>query len=452
MSDLPSETAAPADELITVPEISLHYSRLILPAVITTWVLCLLLGPLAVIRAWNSAQSWGPLLILLGIATLQGVLGTRWLLAPGQRLLNRGLFRFAEFILLLVLVRLFVWAAVAPPSASQLRQLLLEPMTILDGGYLLFLFFTIASWSIAGSISQIFFGMAVLPEEVQYLSARDSMSGQPQLDVFNIVNLRSNQLQSFLSYWLNGALLLVFCTAAASYDLRNMSGQSWRSVTRLGLPPELLVALILFFTLGLWLLSWGRLQVMQLRWLTEKRAVHRPVPTQWQRSSLLLITAVALLAGFLPIGSTFALARLVQALVSVVVYIVGFLISLTFLILSLLFGLFGRQPPESLQPEEILPTEPPPPLVEPSRGPGSFRHGLANPGQHLLVPGHRRYRSPVGFLPARTRLSARQPHPASALARFALGLASTVGLSFWPGRAGQPGNPPTAGPEPGPYG
>ncbi|MCA9986696.1 MAG: DUF4129 domain-containing protein [Anaerolineales bacterium] len=359
MSDV-LETTDEVVEQITVPEISIHYSRLVLPAIISTWVLCLLIGPIAVIRAWNPAINWAPLMVMLTAAALQGVFGTRWLLAPGQRLLNKGPFRIAEFVLIVVVVRLMVWATVAPPTPGQLRELLLDPLAILDGGYMLFLFFALASWSTAGSISRIFYGMAVLPEEEEYFTARRTQTDGRLPDAFGIIHLRSSQLSSFLSYWLNGALLLALCTAAASIDLQELGDGTLRNVTRLGLPSELLVALILFFVLGLWLLSWGRLQVMQLRWLTERRVVHRPVPGQWQRSSLLLIAGVALLAGFLPIGSTFALARLVEAIFNVAFQIVGFLMSLLFLLIAFLFSLFGSSPPESLQQPEPPPLEPPP--------------------------------------------------------------------------------------------
>ncbi|MCB0028791.1 MAG: hypothetical protein KDE28_12840, partial [Anaerolineales bacterium] len=71
MSDV-LETTDEIVEQITVPEISIHYSRLVLPAIISTWVLCLLIGPLAVIRAWNPAINWAPLMVMLTAAALQG--------------------------------------------------------------------------------------------------------------------------------------------------------------------------------------------------------------------------------------------------------------------------------------------------------------------------------------------------------------------------------------------
>ena len=164
---------------------------------------------------------------------------------------------------------------------------------------------------------------------------------QQKSDAFGIINLRSNQLNNFMSYWLNGALFLVLCATASSLQFESFGAEMFRTVTRLGLPPELLVGLILFMVLGLWLLSWGRLQVMQLRWLTEKREIHRPVPTQWQRFSLFLIGGVALVAGFLPIGSTFALARIIQAFLFVILQIVSFIVGLFILLIGLLFSLFS---------------------------------------------------------------------------------------------------------------
>ena len=356
MSDqLIEQTPATVDH-ITRPEISIHYSRVVLPIVIVTWVSALMLGPIGVIRTWNEDIALGGLMTFMFLAALQGVFGTRWLMAPSQRLLNRSTFRTAEIALIFVLARLLSWATLAPPTPEVWRGYLLEPLSILDGAFLLFLLLTLGAWNIAGAVTRIFYGMAILPEEETFFTEDTVFSKNRKSDAFGIINLRSNQLNSFLSYWLNGALFLIVCATAATLQFESFGADIFRNVTRLGLPPELLVGLILFMVLGLWLLSWGRLQVMQLRWLTEKSQIHRPVPTQWQRFSLILIGGVALVAGFLPIGSTFALARIIQAFIFVIIQIVGFIIGIFLLLIGLIFSLFsnGEAPPlERPEPAEF---------------------------------------------------------------------------------------------------
>src|SRR5690606_23309357 len=135
-----------------------------------------------------------------------------------------------------------------------------------------------------------------------------------------------------------------------------------RTIGRLGLRPEILFALLVYFLVGLWLISQARLSMVRARWLADGVASRPGVIASWHRASMLILLLVAVIAAFLPIGSTFAAAAILNTIVAVIaagIQILFYLLSLLSLFLvSLLFT--GEEPPE------VLPTPEPPPTPMPT--------------------------------------------------------------------------------------
>jgi hypothetical protein len=114
-----------------------------------------------------------------------------------------------------------------------------------------------------------------------------------------------------------------------------------RTIGRLGLHPTMLTALLLYFLLGFWLLSQARLAAMRVRWLADGVSAAPAITRTWHRTSLLVVAGVALVASFLPIGGTFAIARVIQAILGFFFLFLNLLMALFAFAIYLLLSLFG---------------------------------------------------------------------------------------------------------------
>src|SRR5690606_4161227 len=102
---------------------------------------------------------------------------------------------------------------------------------------------------------------------------------------------------------------------------------------------------------------------------------------QWNRTALWLIVGIAAAAALLPIGSTFALAQILQFLILIIVGIVQVLFFILVFLLNLPLSLLardtGNSEPELIEPPDLSPPDAlfvPPPLVE--AGPNLVANGL----------------------------------------------------------------------------
>src|SRR5690606_7148976 len=103
--------------------------------------------------------------------------------------------------------------------------------------------------------------------------------------------------------WLAGGFLLALFAAMTSVDIpASLEGEfTVRTIGRLGLRPEILFALLVYFLVGLWLISQARLSMVRARWLADGVASRPGVIASWHRASMLILLLVAVIAAFLPI-------------------------------------------------------------------------------------------------------------------------------------------------------
>jgi len=147
---------------------------------------------------------------------------------------------------------------------------------------------------------------------------------------------------------------MLLLTALSTIDLPSAVLGFTLNVSRLGLDPLLLTALIAYFIAGFLLVSQAKLTVKKARWLREGAAVHPEVERSWYRHSLRLIGVVAFLTAFLPIGSTTPIGRFLAWLLSYLFLAFTAMIAFLWGLLALLF-------PQS-QNSEAIPTPTPEPL------------------------------------------------------------------------------------------
>ena len=122
---------------------------------------------------------------------------------------------------------------------------------------------------------------------------------------------------------------------------------------------------LLYFILGLALLSLSRLMSLQTHWNRQRIPVSsNNLVRQWGMYSLLFLLTLAVIASLLPAGDSLGffsiLGTVVGFLIGVLVFLSLLIVNLILLLFSLPFMLFGKAPP-------FLRGAPPPPLTLPTQ-------------------------------------------------------------------------------------
>lgn len=318
-------------------------------------VTCLLMGLVELSQGLLSRPEAAYLTILIFLICLESALTTRWLADPARRLLLKWHYRLAEFVIIAFLLRLLTWAIGGWPTTNQWRGLLLNPLTLFDERYFIYLLLAFLGWLRVIGLITIFDGLLLSNDEIGFyqLPISQQMAENRPRDLD-----RPLLFATLVKGWLIGGFFLALTTALTTVGLANFS---LRTVGQLGLSPPLLLALLLYFGLGLWLISQARLATMSIRWLASRVQPRPGVVRGWQKSSFGLLLLVAILAAFLPIGSTFGLAQIMGAILAFLVGLINFLFILFTLLLALILALLGFQ----ATPGETVPSPPPLPSVTP---------------------------------------------------------------------------------------
>jgi hypothetical protein len=227
------------------------------------------------------------------------------------------------------------------------------------------------TWERAAAWTFTFTAMRFSYDEAAYyelpLAERSHTGDKP------IYTDRAQVVAHFTRSWLAfGAMSMVF-VALSTVDLPALGGgvSALRTIGRLNLPPSLLLALVVYYVLGFWLLSRARFHMFNVRWRVGHVDVDQHVQARWQRGSAVALVLVALVASFLPIGSTFGAARILYAIVNVLFFAANVIIFAFITLLGAILSLFGRNVPSPDPPAlDPIPLLPPPAAVEPV-APGS---------------------------------------------------------------------------------
>lgn len=307
-------------------------------------VCALMMGPIVLVWQVDPTGPWRFMPILVFIVAAESVLTRRWLEWPGRRH-GRPYYSLAELTLLLAVTPLFLWLASGrvpfPASAS---EFLVNPLTLFDLELVLYMLLTVVVWERAHSWARLFIALSITNHEIKYFTST-SLQRWSDRSIILPLKDRTELLHSFVRGWMVGGMILVITAALTTFDVRAASlsivgSSQLRSVARLGLPPVLLLALLVYFIGGLWLISLGRIVVLKARWLADGSQRDLTLTRKWQSWAFALLVVAALVASALPIGSTFPLYQIVQAIGSVVATIVlgmmSFLTLLIYLVISLL--------------------------------------------------------------------------------------------------------------------
>jgi hypothetical protein len=325
-------------------------------------------------------MKWLPFSFFLFLVCLEGCYTTLWLQQPERRLLNHTAYRAAEALLLALLLRVFAWTLTESwPQLADIPEILRLPQTIfLDAPFIFVGILSLIAWVRTIQLSKTFSDLSIDQAEVYYYSQL------PNQRVSSDKPVRINRGEIVLSVfrqWIGGAFILAILTSMSNFDVMEIYRGSTLALARLGLRPELLLFLLLYFMAGLSLLSQAHLAAMNARWLINGVIRRGQVERSWHRYTLWLLGGIALLAAFLPIGSTFAIGNFLQAIFWGISTAASFILSLLSTLLALILLLFSGDPAAEPAEPLVQPTLPPlptptPTLIPPTLLPQTVDTGL----------------------------------------------------------------------------
>lgn len=335
------------------------------PLLVSVLVTALLSSLLVLTEILTRSNTWLPYSGFLFFVTLESCYTTLWLQQPERRLLNHTSYRAAEVLLLALLLRLFSWSVIGNwPHLAELPEILARPhLFLLDGPFIFSGIVSLFAWERSVSLARTFTQLAIDQAEVYYYSQPNSLRSASDKPV------RTNRgeiVLSFFRQWIGGALLLAVITSMSNYDVVEIYQGSTLAGARLGLRTELVLFLLLYFLAGFALLSQARLAAMNARWLINGVTRAGRVEQSWHRYTLLLLGGIALVAAFLPIGSTIAIGRILQMIVWVLSTAASIILTLFSTLLAWIISLFTGDAPPPTQEPLVQPTLPPLPTVTPT--------------------------------------------------------------------------------------
>jgi hypothetical protein len=342
--------------------------RIIRPVLISLLATAVSIAMLVIVEVLYPEQPWQLITLLVFFVALEGAYTATWLENPASRPIDRGTYRVAEVLVLIVLARIFSWVVFAGdlPTRADIQVFLVSPLAFLSiGNFFTTVIIMMSGWWISVSISKTFAGLDISEEEYQFYTLPQA-NQKEQADNRPIQIPRDELFNKYLAIFLSVGMGLVVMAAMSTFEVGEfVTVSNPFDFTRLGLRSAMVWALMLYFLSGLWLLSHGRLLRINARWLMDGIAKDADLERTWQRNSLIIILVIALFAAFLPIGSTFAISQLMATIIQGFYFVASRLFGLfTFLFASLLVLLSDTsETTEPIQPEPI-PTIPPQPPVE----------------------------------------------------------------------------------------
>ena len=338
---------------------------LLRPAVIAALVGCLLVALTSFVRHIGPGlpETYLHVLRITSIgAALVGGYTTTILVRPEQRQRRTFGFRLAELGLILFAARVVLWATVEgwPAPAAMVLQpfaVLLTLIFIVNG------LFILIGWGMAVLVTNDFLAMGLQADELADLEAASRpISG----DDHRIQSDRGALVRRFSERWAIGGMLLIVLTAASQVG---MGSNGFFALVRQDIAGGVIGAAIVYFVLGLLLLTFGHLAALRARWQLAKLPNEATIVRNWPFYACGLLLVVAAVAFLMPLGGTFRLAQLMGLVMRAISGAIYLLMGLILGLIALLFGGDeevieepAREQPEISAPliEPVQPAEAPP--------------------------------------------------------------------------------------------
>jgi len=310
------------------------------PALLILMVSMIDVALLAFLRQYvpDMAPAMGWTILGLGVlAASIGVTTTTWLALPDQRLRRSSGYRAAEIALLLTVARAAVWALQGIPDPL---LVLTDPIRVFVDGYFLSAAITVlCTWFAAIDFTNDMVQLALQPDEL-WLSRRarfgaaDSVRAAP--------TDRVGVVQRFLGRWVGWGIFLILLASTLRLGITR---PSFWALGRQDVDLGVVGAILLYFVVGLLLLSQGQLAMLRARWTLAHLPAAPGVARVWPLYTAVVLLAFAVIAAFLPLGDTYLLSLLLSTILNAafaLLYFLFRLITVAFLMLLALFPFSDR--------------------------------------------------------------------------------------------------------------
>ena len=334
-----------AAETFTLPERNTFGDYVIQPLLLTVMMTCISISIVALGRSIMPQWWGGTLLIGMVLATVEAIYSFRVLMHSGSRGISITRYRLVEIGMLALVLKVVTfigrpWAGIWPEVELFIRQ----PGAFFTVEYILMVILAIIVWAMT-------YGTMIDFESL-----------------YDPITFRTERIPAITKiaarfYWGGGILVICSGVALLIGELGLMEGlSSLAQVNRASIGGVVVNALI-YFMVGLVMLSQVRLTTMLTRWHIQQVNVDSDLGKQWAKYGLIFLVIVGLLVLFLPTGYSvgiFASARyFFSFLAQIAIIIVQLIVLLITLPLTLLASLFGNQPPGGA----AAPPVAPPPVV-----------------------------------------------------------------------------------------
>lgn len=290
------------------------------------------------------APAWALLTPLLFCVTLESIFTTMWLSHPDRRTLNHTYYRLSEFLVILLITRVYIWFIVGGwPQFDLLGDYLRYPWILFNDGVFIIAAISIAfSWFYARMASYLFAQLALDEAEVAYYVQppnRREMGNQP------VMRNRQEITEIFFVQWMWGGGILIVIVAITTIDLPSVTlSTGGLGLARLGLSPFVVLGALFYFLAGLGLLSEARFETLNARWLYLNARKEPQVERAWYRYGLWFLVLLGVIAAFLPLGSTSLIGQVIEQFLLIITGLITILGYFFVMLFSLLFPPFT--PPE----------------------------------------------------------------------------------------------------------
>jgi len=290
------------------------------------------------------------------LVSWEGIQSERLMRRRGIGYTDRAQYRLVEAIVMLILFRLLrhlpqgwraLWADVSRWGKD--ASLFLD-YPFLAGGIAMLLL-----WLIAIAITRNLYLLELHPSEI----SPDPTS--PDYDRWiSAPGQRTDRqavLREIIRHFFSGGVILLILTGFARLDVP--------AIYRYQAPPlsGLVVNVMIYFALGLALISQAHFSILQASWQLRRIDVSPSLGTRWAWQAVAFLALLVALALALPTGYSVGLPQAISFLVTVIVgifsYLGSFLLYLVSLLVGLLASLLGTQR-ESVAPQRPSPTQLPP--------------------------------------------------------------------------------------------
>lgn len=310
------------------------------PLVVATMMTCLAVSVVQLLHVLVPTWSGVYLTLIVFLAALEAVAAGR--LVRRHRLRGRELlgFRAGEWLLILIALKLGSYAAQGVDTLLADITLWREDIGhLFTIEYFVAIFLTLLAWAMATSIESDLTELAV--PDVGVPSDREG--------------IRSRLMTRFYQ----GGLILLIVAGVARIGIAQILNRAHPPV------PGMILNALLYFVLGLLLLSQARLTVLQIRWQAQDIPAATDIDSRWSRSSLIFVLLAVIVSLVLPTSYSFGLLESIGLLLGLTLQIVYFLVGLLAFILflpfllltSLLPGEIARRVPQPAFPS-LLPAAP----------------------------------------------------------------------------------------------